>query len=79
VKIPEPQSDDKALTQFRQQVYALLEKQADVLFELTDAVIQTSHPSSFTELALAPAMTRGWSSLSAALSTERLDTCEQLP
>jgi hypothetical protein len=48
VKIPEPQSDDKALTQFRQQVYALLEKQADVLFELTDAVIQTPRPSSFT-------------------------------
>jgi hypothetical protein len=73
VKIPEPQSDDKALTTFRQQVYALLEKQADVLFELTDAVLQTPQPSSFTALSLAPAVTRGWSSLSVALATGRLD------
>lgn len=73
MKTAKPQSDDKALTQFRQQVYALLEKQADVLFELTDAVIQTPQPASFTELALAPALTRGWSSLSEALSTGRLD------
>ena len=73
MKIPEPQSDDKALTQFRQQVYALLEKQADVLFELTDAVIQTPRPHSFTELALAPAITRGWGSLSEALATGRLN------
>lgn len=73
MKIPEPQSDDKALTQFRQQVYALLEKQADVLFELTDAVLQTPHPDSFTALALAPAVTRGWSSMSAALATGRLN------
>jgi hypothetical protein len=73
VKIAEPQSDNKALTQFRQQVYALMEKQADVLFELTDAVIQTPHPSSFTALTLAPAVTRRWSSLSDALSTGRLD------
>ena len=50
-----------------------MKKQADVLFELTDAVIQTPQPASFTELALAPALTRGWSSLSEALSTGRLD------
>lgn len=73
MKTAKPQSDDKALTQFRQQVYALLEKQADVLFELTDAVIQTPHPSSFTALALAPAVTRGWGSLSEALATGRLN------
>lgn len=73
MKIPEPQRDDKALTQFRQQVYALLEKQADVLFELTDAVLQTPQPHSFTALSLAPALTRGWGSLSEALSAGRLD------
>ena len=73
MKISNSQSDDKALTQFRQQVYALLEKQADVLFELTDAVIQTPQPHSFTELALAPAVTRRWCSLSAALATGSLD------
>lgn len=50
----------------------MLEKQADVLFELTDAVIQTPYPPSFTKLALA-AVTRGWRSLSDALAQGRLD------
>jgi hypothetical protein len=29
------------LTNFRQQVYALFENQRDVLFEITDAIVQT--------------------------------------
>jgi hypothetical protein len=41
-----------SLTNFRQQVYALFENQRDVLFEITDAVIQTAAARSYVELSL---------------------------
>jgi len=42
-----------SLTDFRQQVYALFENQHDILFEITDAIIQTSAARSYAELSLA--------------------------
>jgi hypothetical protein len=63
----------KALTQFRQHAYALLDKQRDVLFELSDAIIQTPAARSYAELSLAPACTRQWPSLYSALADGALD------
>lgn len=62
-----------SLTDFRQQVYALFENQRDVLFEITDAVIQTSAARSYAELSLAPAFTRQWPSLYSALADGAID------
>lgn len=63
-----------SLTNFRQQVYALFENQRDVLFEITDAVIQTSAARSYAELSLAKAFTRQWPSLYSALADGAMDT-----
>jgi len=63
----------KALTNFRQQAYALFEQQRAVLFELTDAIIQTPAARSFAELSLAPACTRQWPSLYSALADGALE------
>ena len=57
-----------SLTDFRQQVYALFENQRDVLFEITDAIVQTPSARSYAELSLAPAFTRQWPSLYSALA-----------
>ena len=62
-----------SLTDFRQQVYALFENQRDVLFEITDAVIQTSAARSYAELSLAPAFTRQWPSLYSAIASGTID------
>jgi len=62
-----------SLTNFRQQVYALLENQRDVLFEITDAVLQTSAARSSAELSRAPALTRQWPRLSSALADGAID------
>lgn len=75
-----------SLTDFRQQVYALFENQRDVLFEITDAIVQTAAARSYAELSMAPAFTRQWSSLYSALADGAVDTqglralcLEQLP
>jgi len=62
-----------ALTKFRQQAYALFANQRAVLFELTDAIIQTPAAGSFAELSLARACTRQWPSLYCALADGALD------
>jgi DDE superfamily endonuclease len=62
-----------SLTDFRQQVCALFENQHDALFEITDAVIQTSAARSYAELSLAPAFTRKWPSLYSALADGSID------
>lgn len=67
------QSHLNALTSFRQQAYALLQNQRDVLFELTDAIIQTPAARSYAELSLAPACTRQWPSLYSALAAGTLE------
>lgn len=63
-----------SLTDFRQQVYALFENQRDVLFEITDAIIQTPAARSYAELSIAPAFTRRWSSAYSALADGAVDT-----
>jgi hypothetical protein len=67
------QANINSLTNFRHQVYALFEKQRDVLFEITDAVIQTAAARSYAELSLAPAFTRQWPSLYTALADGAID------
>jgi len=57
-----------SLTEFRQQVYGLLEKRGDVLFEITDAIIQSPGVRSYAELSQAPALSRQWSSIYTALA-----------
>ena len=75
-----------SLADFRQQVYALFENQRDVLFEITDAIIQTSAARSYVELSLAPAVTRQWPSVYSALADGSVNTqglrelcCAQIP
>jgi len=62
-----------SLTDFRQQVCALFENQHDALFEIMDAVIQTSAARSYAELSLAPAFSRKWPSLYSALADGSID------
>jgi len=56
------------VAEFRQQVYGLFEKQRDVLFEISDAIIQTPRARSYAELSQAPAMSRKWPSIYRALA-----------
>lgn len=69
-----PQTHSNSLTSFRQQAYLLFEKRRDVLFEIMDAIIQTSSARSFAELSLAPVLTRQWPSIYKGLADGRLDT-----
>ena len=62
-----------SLTEFRQQVYGLLEKRGDVLFEITDAIIQSPGVRSYAELSQAPALSRQWSSIYTALAEGEVD------
>jgi len=63
-----------SLTDFRQQAYALLEKQHDGLFEILDAIVQTPAARSSAELSLAPAVTRRWPSIYSALADGTVNT-----
>jgi hypothetical protein len=68
-----PQTHLNSLTNFRQQVYELFDNQRDVLFEIMDAVVQTSHARSYAELSLASAFTRKWPSLYDGLAKGKVD------
>jgi hypothetical protein len=68
------QAHFNSLSNFRHQVYALFENQRDVLFEITDAVIQTADARSYAHLSLAPAFTRQWPSLYTALADGKIDS-----
>jgi hypothetical protein len=57
----------RALSVFRDSFYQCLNRRADALFEITDAILTTTVPSP-VHLSLVPAHRRGWGSLYAALS-----------
>ena len=59
------------LIQFRQEVYDLLGKAHDAMFELSDAVIQIPSLHSFVELSCAPTFRRKWPSAYEALQDSR--------
>jgi hypothetical protein len=63
-----------SLTSFRQQAYELFDNQRDVLFEIMDAVVQTSAARSYAELSLASSFTRKWPSLYEALANGTVDS-----
>ncbi len=57
---------------FRAELYALLQRRADALFELTDAILTAGSVPSPVHLSLASVHRRSWSSLYAALSQGRI-------
>jgi len=64
------------LQSFRQQIYSLFDNRRDSLFELIDAIVQTTHANSFAELSLAPSCRRKWHSPYKALSQGTIDLDE---
>ena len=62
-----------ALRNFRAGFYACLDRRADALFELTDALLAGGPTPSPAHLSLQPVHRRGWGSLYAALARGRLD------
>src|SRR5829696_6743145 len=62
-----------SLRAFRDSLYRCLERRADALFELTDALLTAGPVPSPPHLSLAPVFRRGWGSLYAALSSGRID------
>ncbi len=56
-----------ALRDFRDNFYACLDRRADALFELTDAILTAGQQPSLAHLSLAAPHRRGWGSLYAAL------------
>src|SRR5437588_11195582 len=62
-----------ALRNFREGFYACLDRRADALFELTDALLAGGPTPSPAHLSLQPVHRRGWGSLYAALARGRLD------
>ncbi len=62
-----------ALRRFRERFYGCLERRADALFELCDAILTTGAPPSPVHLSLTTAHRRGWCSLYAALSRGSID------
>jgi hypothetical protein len=65
------------LKQIRQQVYDSLERGADALFNLADALLCESQAQSLPELSLSPFFERRWPSISEALEDGRIND-EQL-
>ena len=61
------------LQDFRADFYHCLERRADALFELADAILTAGPQPALAHLSLAPAHRRGWGSLYAALREGRLD------
>lgn len=64
------------LQSFRQQIYSLFDNRRDSLFELIDAIVQTSQANSFAQLSLAPSCRRKWHSPYKALSRGSIDLDE---
>ena len=61
------------LKQIRQQVYASLERGADALFNLGDALLCESQAQSLPELSLSPFFERQWPSVYEALEDGRIN------
>jgi hypothetical protein len=61
-----------SLRTLRARLYALFNKRADALFELTDAILTADHVPSPPHLSLAPVHRCGWGSLYAALAQGRI-------
>lgn len=62
------------LDEFRRNLYAVMRRRADALFELTDAILTAGHVPSPPHLSLATVHRREWGSLYAALSKGRIDS-----
>jgi hypothetical protein len=62
-----------SLRAFRNSLYRCLDRQADALFELTDALLTAGSVPSPPHLSLAAVHRRGWGSLYAALSKGHTD------
>ena len=60
------------LKRFRQQVYELIGRSQDSLFDLMDAVLTSPHLSSFVQVSLNPLFRREWSSVYSGLKRSRL-------
>jgi hypothetical protein len=63
----------QSLRAFRTSFYQCLDRRADALFELTDAILTAGSIPSPPHLSLAAVHRRGWGSLYAALSMGRMD------
>src|SRR5881409_1800820 len=61
------------LKQIRQQVYDCMERGADALFNLADALLCESQAQSLPELSLSPCFERQWPSVYEALSDGRIN------
>jgi len=61
------------LATFRRELYRCLDRRADALFELTDALLTADPIASPAYLSLEPVHRRGWGSLYAALVRGRID------
>src|ERR1700716_3136233 len=71
---PDPKTAIGALARFGQEAYECFTARADVLFELTDAVLCTDGPvRSLVGLSLAPEHRRGHGALYDALNCGRID------
>ena len=68
-----PVTATTVLQDFRADLYHCLERRADALFELADAILTAGPQPALAHLSLAPAHRRGWGSLYAALRHGRLD------
>ena len=62
-----------ALLNFRRSFYECLDRRADALFELTDAILTAEAVPSPVYLSLEASHRRGWGSLYAALDRGRID------
>ena len=67
------ESSTEHLHAFRDSFYRRLDRRADALFELTDAILTAGSVPSPPHLSLAAVHRRGWGSLYAALSMGRMD------
>jgi hypothetical protein len=63
----------QSLRAFRDSFYRCLDRRADALFELTDAILTAGSVPSPVHLSLATVHRRGWGSLYAALGRGRMD------
>jgi hypothetical protein len=61
------------LQTFRHEVYACLQRAADALFEVSDALLTDPSAQSLAELSLAPSFQRRWPSLYEAFEDGRID------
>lgn len=61
------------LGDYRKELYGCMRRQADALFELTDAILAAGATPSPAHLSLSPVHRRGWGSLYAALSEGSID------